>query len=99
VPQREVRDLTRSRVGLTDSRAREVHRVQTTREETKLNLGEVVSDIMGKASRRILHAIVEGETDAGRLAALAVGRVQASQEQLAAALRGHVTDQQRFWLV
>jgi hypothetical protein len=58
-----------------------MNRVQKTREETKLKWGEVVSDILGKASRMILQAIVDGETDAGRLAALAVGRVQASQEQ------------------
>jgi transposase len=41
---------------------------------------------------------VDGEADAGRLAALAVGRVQASQEQLEAALNGHVTDHHRFLL-
>jgi transposase len=72
--------------------------VQKTLEDTNLKLGDVVSDIMGKASRMILQAIVEGETDPGRLAALAVGRVHASQEQLEAALRGHVTDHHRFLL-
>jgi transposase len=61
-------------------------------------LGDVVSDIMGKASRMVLQAIVDGETDPGRLAALAVGRVRATQEQLEAALRGHVTDHHRFLL-
>jgi transposase len=61
-------------------------------------LGDVVSDIMGKASRMVLHAIADGESDPGRLAALAVGRVHASQEQLEAALRGNVTDHHRFLL-
>jgi hypothetical protein len=61
-------------------------------------LGDVVSDIMGKASRMILHAIADGETDPVRLAAFAVGRVRASQEQLEAALKGHVTDHHRFLL-
>jgi len=98
VPQRELRDLTRYRVRLTQEKAREVNRVQKTLEDTNLKLGDVVSDIMGKASRMILQAIVEGETDPGRLAALAVGRVHASQEQLEAALRGHVTDHHRFLL-
>jgi transposase len=97
-PQRELRDLTRYRVRLTEEKAREVNRVQKTLEDTNLKLGDVVSDIMGKASRLILQAIVDGETDPGRLAALAVGRVQASQEQLEAALRGHVTDHHRFLL-
>jgi transposase len=97
-PQRELRDLTRYRVRLTEEKAREVNRVQKTLEDTNLKLGDVVSDIMGKASRLILQAIVDGESDPGRLAALAVGRVQASQEQLEAALRGHVTDHHRFLL-
>jgi transposase len=97
-PQRELRDLTRYRVRLTEEKAREVNRVQKTLEDTNLKLGDVVSDIMGKASRMILYAIADGETDPGRLAALAVGRVRAPQEQLEAALRGHVTDHHRFLL-
>ncbi|GAC1632105.1 MAG: IS110 family transposase [Ktedonobacteraceae bacterium] len=97
-PQRELRDLTRYRVRLTEEKAREVNRVQKTLEDTNLKLGDVVSDIMGKASRQILQAIADGETDPGRLAALAVGRVHASQEQLEAALRGHVTEHHRFLL-
>jgi transposase len=97
-PQRELRDLTRYRVRLTEEKAREVNRVQKTLEDTNLKLGDVVSDIMGKASRMILHAIVDGETDPVRLAALAVGRVHASQEALEAALTGKVTEHHRFLL-
>ena len=78
-PQRELRDLTRYRVRLTEEKAREVNRIQKTLEDTNLKLGDVVSDIMGKASRMILQAIADGESDAGRLAALAVGRVRADQ--------------------
>lgn len=97
-PQRELRDLTRYRVKLTEEKAREINRVQKLLEDTNLKLGDVVSDIMGKASRMILHAIADGETDPSRLAAFAVGRVRASQEQLEAALTGHVTDHHRFLL-
>jgi transposase len=97
-PQRELRDLTRYRVKLTEEKAREINRVQKTLEDTNLKLGDVVSDIMGKASCMILHAIVDGETDPSRLAAFAVGRVRASQEQLEAALKGNVTDHHRFLL-
>lgn len=97
-PQRELRDLTRYRVRLTEEKAREVNRVQKTLEDTNLKLGDVGSSIMGKASRMILHAIADGETDPGRLAALAVGRVRAPQEQLEAALRGTITDHHRFLL-
>jgi len=96
--QRELRDLTRYRVRLTQEKAREVNRVQKTLEDTNIKLGDVVSDIMGKASRMILHAIAEGETDSARLATLAVGRVRVTQEQLEAALHGTVTDHHRFLL-
>lgn len=65
-PQRELRDLTRYRVRLTEERAREVNRVQKTLEGTNLKLGDIVSDVMGKASRMILSAIVEGESDPAR---------------------------------
>jgi transposase len=97
-PQRELRELTRYRTSLVDERAREINRLQKTLEDTNLKLGDVVSDVMGKASCLILAAIVEGETDPTKLAALAVGRVRASQEQLEAALTGHVRDHHRFML-
>lgn len=97
-PQRELRDLTRYRVRLTQEKAREVNRVQKTLEDTNLKLGDVVSDIMGKASRMILQAIADGETDPRMLASLAVGRVRADQQQLEAALTGNVKDHHRFLL-
>src|SRR6266487_2357384 len=79
-PQREPRDLTRYRVSLVEERAREVHRLQKTLEDTNLKLGDVISELMGKASRMIAHAIAEGETDPVPLASCAVGRVRASKE-------------------
>src|SRR3989440_972483 len=65
-PGRELRDLTRYRVRLTEEKAREVQSVQKTLEDTNLKLGDVGSSIMGKASRMILHAIADGESDPGR---------------------------------
>lgn len=97
-PQRELRDLTRYRTKLVEERAREVNRLQKTLEDTNLKLGDVVSDVLGKASRMILAAIVRGETDPGQLAAFAVGRVCASQEDLERALTGKVTSHHRFML-
>ena len=81
-----------------EERAREINRLQKTLEDTNLKLGDVVSDVMGKASQLILHAIVGGETDPVRLASLAVGRVRASQQELERALRGKVTAHHRFML-
>src|SRR5438445_3211466 len=97
-PQRQLRDLTRSRVRLTEEKAREVKRVQKTLEDTNLKLGDVVSDIRGKASRMILQALADGETDPATLADVALGRVRADRGQLVAALTGHVHDHHRFLL-
>jgi transposase len=97
-PQREWRELTRYRTRLVEERAREINRLQKTLEDTNLKLGEVVSDVMGKASQLILQAIVQGETDPKRLAAFAVGRVRASQSELEAALTGKVNAHHRFML-
>lgn len=97
-PLRELRELTRYRVRLTQERAREVNRVQKTLEGTNLKLGDVVSDIMGKSSRMILWAVVDGESDPARLAGLALGRVRASQAELEAALTGTVSEHHRFLL-
>ncbi len=97
-PQRALRELTRYRVRLTEERAREINRVQKTLEDTNLKLGDVVSDIMGKASRMILSALASGESDPVSLAALAVGRVRANQEQLERALTGQVAEHHRFLL-
>jgi transposase len=97
-PQRELRELTRYRVRLSEERTREVNRVQKTLEGCNLKLGDVVSDVVGKASRMILWAIADGESDPARLASLAVGRVRASQEELEAALTGTVSPHHRFLL-
>jgi len=66
-PQREWRELTRYRTKLVEERAREVNRLQKTLEDTNLKLGDVVSDVMGKAAQMILRAVVDGETDPVRL--------------------------------
>ncbi|GAC1444924.1 MAG: hypothetical protein NVSMB52_04770 [Chloroflexota bacterium] len=58
----------------------------------------MVSDVMGKAARLVLAAIVQGETDAVRLASFAAGRVRASQQDLERALTGKVTAHHRFML-
>jgi transposase len=97
-PQRELRDLTRYRTRLVEERAREINRLQKTLEDTNLKLGDVVSDVMGKAARMILSALVEGESDPARLAAFALGRVQASEQELVAALTGSVSAHHRFLL-
>lgn len=93
-----LRDLTRTRTQLTRERGRHVQRIQKVLEDANVKLTSVLSDIMGMSGRAILEALVRGESDPSRLAALAHARVKATQAQLAEALEGKVTDHHRFLL-
>jgi len=95
-PIQELRDLTRTRRELTREIVRHTQRIQATLEEANIKLTSVISDVMGWSGRRILKAIVAGESDPRRLAALGHSRLSCSREELAAALEGRVRDHHRF---
>lgn len=59
-----LRDLTRYRTKLVQERARETQRVQKTL-DAGIKLDSVVSDVMGKAARRMIEALIAGERDRG----------------------------------
>lgn len=61
-------------------------------------LVSVISDIMGMSGRRILKAMIAGETDASKLAALGSVRLKCPRSDLAASLDGRVTAHHRFLL-
>lgn len=94
----EWRDLTRTRKQLIREISRHTLRIQKTLEAAHVKLTHVLTDILGTSGRAILHALVAGETDPARLAALPRGRVKASPAAFAEALRGHVTAHHRFML-
>lgn len=96
--QRQWRDLTRHRATLIQDRARVKQRIQKTLEDANLKLGQVLSDVLGVSGRAMLAALVAGETDPDRLAALADGRVKADHARLATALTGQVQPHHRFLL-
>ncbi len=91
-----LRDLTRTRRQLGREVARHIQRVQKTLEDTNIKLTRVLTDIMGMSGRAILAAIIAGETDPERLAALTRGRLKASRADLREALHGRVTEHHRF---
>jgi transposase len=94
----ELRTLMRSRKQLVREQTRHVQRIHKTLEEANIKLGSVLSDLLGKSGRAMIEALIAGETDPVKLAALAHKGVKASQEQLRDALRGQVTDHHRFLL-
>lgn len=93
--QRLMRSLTRRRTQLTRDRVRIQNQVESLLEETRIKLSSVVTDLFGASGLRILAALVRGEADPVKLAALADDRVQRSHEELADALTGIVSDVHR----
>ncbi len=69
----QLRDLTRTRKQLVREVSQHSLRIQKVLEDANLKLGSVLSDVLGKSGRAMLDAIVAGETDPARLAALAHG--------------------------
>ena len=96
-PIHELRDLTRTRKQLVREIGRHTQRLQKVLEDANLKLTETISDIRGRSGRAILQALIAGETDPERLAALTRG-VKASHGQLVDALHGRVTIHHRFML-
>jgi transposase len=73
-------------------------RIQKTLEDANIKLDSVITDIMGMSGRKMIEALIAGQTDPTKLARLADHRVKASQETLREALRGRVTRHHRFLL-
>jgi hypothetical protein len=67
-------------------------------EHANVKLASVVSDVLGESGRRMLKALIAGESDANKLAALGSERLAASRAALAEALHGKITPHHRFLL-
>jgi transposase len=94
----ELRALLRTRKQLVREKASHVQRVQKTLEEANIKIESVLSDVMGRSGRAIIQALIEGETDPAKLAALAHWKVRASAATLREALRGRIKRHHRFLL-
>ena len=95
-PIQELRDLTRTRKQITREIVQHTQRIQAVLEEANIKLSSALTDILGVSGRRILKAMIAGETDPDKLSALAIGRLSASRAELSAALHGRVRDHHRF---
>jgi transposase len=94
----ELRALLRARTQITREQTRHVQRLQKTLEEANIKLDSAITDIMGVSGRRMVEAIIAGDTNPARLADLADRRIKAPRVQLVEALRGRVTEHHRFML-
>lgn len=95
---RELRELTRYRDGLVRTQAAIANRIQKVIESANIKLGQVASDVLGVSGQAMLLALAAGETEPGKLADLARGKLKAKRPELARALRGRLTSSQRFVL-
>jgi transposase len=95
---RELRELTRYRSTVVQQRASECNRIQKLLEHGNIKLASVATDILGKSGQAILAALSKGTDDPEVLAELARGRLRQKIPQLTEALRGVLTDTQR-WLL
>ena len=95
-PIQELRDLTRTRKQLTREIVQHTQRIQAVLEEANVKLSSVITDILGLSGRRILKAIVGGETDPGKLSKLGGPRLAATRAELADALHGRIRFHHRF---
>ena len=101
VPDRVIQDLRsllRTRKQFVREQTRHVQRIQKTLEEGNIKLDAVISDILGVNGRRMIEAMIAGESNPQKLAALADRRLKASPSELRDALHGRLTDTHRFLL-
>jgi transposase len=97
-PQRELRDLTRTRTALIDERSAVVNRLQKVLEDANLKVASVATDIMGVSGRAMVEALLQGTTDPATLADLAKGRLRTKRAELERALVGQFGPHHRLLL-
>jgi len=99
VAVQELRTLTRTRKQFVRERTSHVQRIEKVLEDANLKITSLLSDIMGKSGRAVLHALIDGQSDPQRLASYVVGnRLKASRAELVEALSGRIRAHHRFML-
>ncbi len=91
-PSQEIRMMRtywRQRNDLVRSAGRHIQRMQKALTQMNLQLANVLSDVSGMTGQAIIKAILKGERDPHKLAALRDLRVKASEEQIAQSLEGN----------
>lgn len=94
----DMRGLLRTRKQMTRERSSHTLRIQKVLEDANIKLASAISDILGVSGRRMIEAMVAGESGPATLAALADRRIKASPQELREALRGRITNHHRFLL-
>lgn len=96
-PVRQLRDLTRRRVQLTQDATRERNRVQKLLEHVNVKIASVLTDVFGVSGLNMLLALLEGKASPAEIAQLARGVAKRKVSQLIEAIEGNrMSDHVRF---
>ena len=93
-----VRSYLRYRDELVGARSTQTQHMQKALAQMNVQLNQVLSDVNGQSGLAIIEAILKGERNPLKLAALADRRVKASQSQIAKALIGDYRAEHLFQL-
>jgi transposase len=91
-PSQEIRTMRtywRQRNDLVQSAGRHILRMQKALTQMNIQLANVLSDVSGVTGQAIIKAVLKGERDPQKLAALRDSRVKANEEQIARSLEGN----------
>ncbi len=94
----KLRELTRHRANLLKDIINVKNRIQRSLEDGNIKLKSAISNIFGVAGRKVLKAILEGETDLSVLATFVDTNVKAKREVIKKSLT-HTLDETNFFLL
>jgi len=95
---RDLRDLTRYQLKLTQQAAAEKNRIIRELEDANIKLSSVLQSVSGATGTKIINSIIEGETNPNNLIRFYHGKIKVSREEFKEALHGTLTDHHRFML-
>src|SRR5256714_3916905 len=93
-----LRAYLRQRERLLDYAAGHIQHMQKALTQMNLQIHHVISDITGATGMKIVRAIVAGERDRNRLAAMKDSRIKATEETIAKSLEGDYRPEHLFAL-
>lgn len=94
----ELRAYMRQRERIVQDAARHVQHMQKALLEMNIQIHHVLSDLTGVTGMRLVRAVLAGERDGHKLAALRDPRCRQPKERIAAALQGNYKREQLFVL-
>lgn len=93
-----LRALSRQREMLIECQSRHIQHMQKALTQMNIQLANVITDVVGNTGQAIIRAMVAGERDPVKLAALRDGRIHASHEVIAQSLQGNWREEHLFTL-